>query len=135
MHISMRMAVLKIVVGALCKKLFLTIPGVLHTLAAAGFNIIVDSLITTSAELDNFRSKLHVFDSKYIYLHAPEEVIIQREEIRQDRLIGSAINWLKAFDFQDKCDVSFDTEKLNPDEIAKQILKIASVNRCLKAMN
>jgi chloramphenicol 3-O-phosphotransferase len=37
----------EIIVGPLCKKLFATIPEVLHTLATAGFNIIVDSLITT----------------------------------------------------------------------------------------
>jgi chloramphenicol 3-O-phosphotransferase len=48
----------EIIVGPLCSKLFSTIPHVLLILAKAGFNVIVDSLITKKAELYDFKAAL-----------------------------------------------------------------------------
>jgi chloramphenicol 3-O-phosphotransferase len=112
----------EIVVGPLCTKLFSTIPEVLSILAKAGFNIIVDSLITKKIELHDFKSALKGYDCQFIFLDAPLEVINQREETRGDRLKGSAEHWLNSFDFQNECDFILDTSDKTPDDIKSYII-------------
>jgi len=41
---------------------------------------------------------------------------------KSDRLKGSAIHWLRKFDFQDKCDLAIDTENLSAQQICDLIL-------------
>lgn len=113
----------EIVSGKLCKKLFSTIPHVLQIMAQQGFSIIVDSLITKKSELMTFKEELEDSNCVFIYLNASEESIIQREEARGDRLKGSAIHWLRSFDFKDNCDLSINTDEIGAEDIAKQILE------------
>lgn len=55
--------------------------------------------------------------------------IIEREEKRGDRLKGSAIHWLKKFNFQSKCDLVIDTEKHSIDQIVELILASLFLNK------
>lgn len=55
-------------------------------------------------------------------LSCSENIISEREEKRGDRLRGSAIHWLKKFNFQNECDLSIDTEKLSTNQICDLIL-------------
>lgn len=112
----------EIIPGELCSKLYLTIPTVLKMLSEQGFNIILDSFITIKDEFDSYRNMLKEFDLHFFYLHASPDVIAEREEKRGDRLKGSAIHWLKKFDFQNECDSVIDTEKHSTDQIVKLIL-------------
>lgn len=112
----------QIMPGKLCSKLYSTIPEILELLAKQGFNIIVDSFITTQEDLSIYKSNLSKYDLRLIYLSASEETITKREEARGDRLKGSAIHWLKQFNFQDSCDLVIDTEKKDLDQICIDIL-------------
>jgi len=114
----------EIVPGALCSKLYLTIPSVLKLLSEQGFNIILDSFITIQDEFLSYKNILQKFDPHFFYLSASEKTISAREEARGDRLKGSAIHWLKKFCFQDQCDLAIDTEKLTIDKICELILKM-----------
>ncbi len=114
----------EIVPGKLCSKLFSTIPYVLKIMAQQGFSIIVDSLITKKSELATFKKELKDFNCIFIYLHASEENIMEREEARGDRLKGSAIHWLRSFDFKNSCDLSISTDEIYAQDIAEQILEI-----------
>ncbi|WED42539.1 phosphotransferase-like protein [Legionella cardiaca] len=113
----------EIMPGKWCSKLFATIPQALEVLAAQDFNIIVDSFITTKEDLKHYQAVLRNFGLFFVYLYAPDRVITKREEARGDRLKGSAIHWLKQFDYQDDCDLLINTETISIGEICDAILK------------
>lgn len=123
----------EIVPGALCSKLYVTIPAALQLLAMQGFNIIVDSFITTMDDFLFYREKLEKHGLLFIYLYAPELVISAREEARGDRLKGSALHWLKSFECEPACDLKFDTSELNINEITNTIVNY--VSKCLSINN
>jgi chloramphenicol 3-O-phosphotransferase len=112
----------KIMPGKLCSKLYSTIPKFLDLLAKQRFNIIVDSFISTMDDLINYKNVLSKYNLKFVYLSVSEATIIKREDARKDRLKGSAIHWLKQFDFQGDCDLIIETEKMNVDNICDYIL-------------
>lgn len=112
----------EIMPGELCSKLYLTIPSVLKLLLEKRFNIVLDSFITTKDEFESYKNTLNKYDPYFVYLHASEEVIQAREEKRGDRLKGSAVHWLKKFNFQEHCDVTIDTEETSINEVCDLIL-------------
>ncbi|KTC77843.1 phosphotransferase-like protein [Legionella brunensis] len=113
----------EIVPGKWCSKLYETIPNILRLIATQGFNIIVDSFITTTNEFSHYKALLEKYDPFFVYLYASEAVIAQREEARGDRLKGSALHWLKQFDYQDQCDLIINTEAINTHEVCASILE------------
>lgn len=112
----------EIMPGKLCSKLFSTIPDVLELLAKQNFSIVVDSFISSNEDLILYKTKLEKYGIKFIYLDASEQIIIKREHARGDRLKGSAIHWLKQFDYQENCDLIIDTEKFGIEMICDNIL-------------
>lgn len=114
----------EIIPGALCSKLYLTIPRVLKLIAQEGFNIIVDSFLTTQEDFEQYQKILEEYQVLFIYLEASETAITQREEARGDRLKGSALHWLKRFDFQELCDLCLNTEELSIQQICDEICRI-----------
>jgi len=112
----------EIILGELCSKLYLTIPNVLKLLSEQGFNIILDSFITIKDEFESYKDMLKKFDPHFFYLHASENIIQDREEKRGDRLKGSAIHWLKRFNFQNDCDLIVNTELVSTNEACDLIL-------------
>ncbi|KTC78906.1 phosphotransferase-like protein [Legionella cherrii] len=113
----------EIIPGALCSKLYLTIPNVLKLLAEQGFNIIVDSFITTIDEFKSYKEILESYGVLFVYLDASEATIAQREAARGDRLKGSALHWLKRFDFQEHCDLCINTEEMNTQQIGDEVFR------------
>ncbi len=121
----------EIIPGALCSKLYLTIPSVLKLIAEQSFNIIVDSFITTLDEFKSYKEALEQYDILFVYLYASEAEIAQREEVRGDRLKGSALHWLKRFDFQEHCELCINTEEMNIQQICDEILRVNNRVRSL----
>ncbi|CAM2963153.1 Chloramphenicol phosphotransferase-like protein [Legionella steigerwaltii] len=114
----------EIIPGALCSKLYLTIPNVLKLLAEQDFNIIVDSFITTMDELNSYKEALENYGVLFVYLYASEATIGQREEARGDRLKGSALHWLKRFNFQEHCDVCINSEEMHMQQIIDEVFRV-----------
>lgn len=113
----------EIVPGKLCSKLFSTIPDVVDLLAQQGFNIILDSFLTTKDDIDQYKKKFESHTTLFVYLYANEKVINQRENDRKDRLRGSAINWMKLMNHQSFCNLSFDSGIISIDKMCDQIIK------------
>ena len=113
----------EIIPGELCSRLYLTIPNILQLLSQQGFNIILDSFITIKNEFKSYKDMLNKFDPHFFYLHASPKIIAEREDKRGNRLKGSAIHWLKKFDFQSKCDLVIDTENLTINQTCDLILE------------
>ncbi|WP_392537731.1 AAA family ATPase [Legionella sp. 227] len=114
----------EIMPGALCSKLYLTIPNVLKLLAEQGFSIIVDSFITTIDEFKSYKETLEKYGVLFVYLDASEATIAQREAARGDRLKGSALHWLKRFNFQEHCNVCINTEKMDIQQIVNEVFQV-----------
>jgi chloramphenicol 3-O-phosphotransferase len=112
----------EIIPGEYCSKLFSTIPDVLNLIANQGLNIIVDSFISSAIDLEHYKNVLEPHHPKFVYLYADEAIIKAREAARGDRLIGSALHWMKSFNFQHLCDYTFDTGKMSGEQICKEIL-------------
>ncbi len=118
----------EIITGELCSRLFSTIPDVLALLAVQGFNIIVDSFITTMAELNSYKEKLNKYNFFCVYLNASENVITVREELRGNRLKGSAIHWLKKIECKDAFDLKINTDENSPHDITQIIFSEAKLS-------
>lgn len=114
----------EIVIGKQCSKLNSTIPEALKVLAQKDFNIIVDSLITSKNELKSFKAALKDFDPIFVYLLASENTVSQREQLRANRLAGSAIHWLRKFDFTDDFDLIIDTDISSTEKAIDQIMPL-----------
>ena len=112
----------EIIPGELCSKLYLTIPNTLDLIAKSGFNIILDSFITTTMEFDSYKNQLSKHGLFSVYLYASEKEIERRETTRGDRLKGSAIHWLRKFDFQNQCDLLINTEKMTMNTCSETII-------------
>jgi chloramphenicol 3-O-phosphotransferase len=98
-------------------------------LANKGFNIIVDSFITLKEDFKNYKNAFENFSPIFIYLHASEKIISQREKERGDRLKGSAIHWLKKFDFQSDCDFIINTDDTSIPLVCEIIFNKISPNQ------
>lgn len=118
----------EIVPGKLCSKLYQTIPDILDVVAKQGFNIVVDSFITTQDELKPYKERLAKYNMFFVYLYATEQIIESREETRGNRLKGSAIHWLKHFVCKDDHDIIVDTSAVSVEEICNKILNHIKVN-------
>lgn len=112
----------EIITGELCNKLYATIPKVLALLSEQGFHIILDSFITSCDEHSFYKEQLQHYGLMFIYLHAPIEVISQREVARGDRLRGSALHWLNDFECESVFDLSFDTHAIPIMDIVETIM-------------
>jgi len=115
----------EIVPGPLCSKLYRTIPDILALLAEQGFNIIADSFIPTLEDLNAYKDKLDKPGGGvlFVYLYAPQDVILTREEGRGDRLKGSALHWLKSFECEKGHDLIINTHEISMGKIVEMILE------------
>jgi len=113
----------EIITGKLCSELYATIPDVLKLMANRGFNIIVDTFIATNEEFVSYKEKLEKYNPLFVYLHAPEHIIYDREKARGDRLRGSANHWLKAFECVDEFELKINTEEISAEQATAIILE------------
>jgi chloramphenicol 3-O-phosphotransferase len=113
----------EIKLGPLCTRLNDTIPEVLILMAEQGFNIIVDSVISSMDEFILYKKKLEKYGLLCVYLYASEKIITQREAERGDRLKGSAIHWLKSFECASACDLICNTEDGSINAISNEIIQ------------
>lgn len=123
MRTNLPMEPLRSCPGHCVQMLYLTIPNVLQLLAGQGFSIIVDSFITTIEEFKSYKEALERYGVLFVYLDASEATIAQREAARGDRLKGSALHWLKRFDFQEHCDLCINTEEMNTQQIGDEVFR------------
>ncbi|WP_374574076.1 chloramphenicol phosphotransferase CPT family protein [Phenylobacterium sp.] len=90
-------------------------------LAGAGNHVIVDDVMLSGHEADDYRALLGDVDLRLVGLHAPLEVLEARERQRGDRHLGQA-RWqhLRVHHGLDY-DLELDTSLAAPDELARRI--------------
>ena len=88
--------------------------------AAAGNDLLVEHIIEEQSWADQLTALLAPFDVFWVGVHAPLEVLEQRERERGDRQAGEARFHLKTHDFC-RYDLEVDTS-LGIDEAAAQIV-------------
>ncbi len=108
------------ITGPVYQKLYKTIPLVLNNLVNNGFNIIVDSLINDKEEIILYKKILNK-QVKFVYLQALPETLLAREKARNDRVPGSALNWLKKFNCQQETNLTIDVDNLSIQQIVEKI--------------
>ena len=91
-------------------------------MAAQGNSIIVDDVMFSAADAEDYRSLLDAHcDVRLVGLSAPLEVLEQRERDRGDRLIGLA-RWQYGRVHQGiKYDLTIDTSQATPEDVAETI--------------
>ena len=90
-------------------------------LAAQGNHLIVDDVMLEAADQKLYVETLSQFDVRFVGLHAPLEVLEQREHDREDRLIGLARWQYKRVHLGIKYDLEIDTANIASAEIARKI--------------
>ena len=97
--------------------------GAVAAMAEAGNDLVVDEVLWEPEVLADYRRRLAPYDFRTVGLHAPLEVIEQRERQRGDRVLGLA-RWQ-----YDKVhggltyDLELDSSSATPDELAAQITR------------
>ena len=92
-------------------------------LAVQDNNLIVDDVMLEASDQALYFEALKRFDLRFVALHAPLEILEQRERDRQDRLIGLARWQFGRVHVGIKYDLEIDTVNLTSSEIAAQIAK------------
>jgi chloramphenicol 3-O phosphotransferase len=100
--------------------------GFRHSVAALatyGNHLIVDDVMLETADQELYIEALSQFDLRFVALHAPLEILEQRERDRKDRLIGLARWQHERVHLGIKYDLEIDTTYFTSAEIAQQIAK------------
>lgn len=90
-------------------------------LASQGNHLIVDDVMLEAADQKLYLGTLSQFDVRFVGLHAPLEILEQREQNRKNRLIGLARWQSERVHFGIKYDLEINTADMTSAEIAKQI--------------
>jgi len=95
--------------------------GAVSALAEAGADVIVDEVMWDPEALADYRRRLAGFDFHVVALHAPLDVIEQRERQRGDRDLGLARWQYDKVHGGMSYDLELDTSVATPDELAAKI--------------
>lgn len=101
-----------------------TMCGMRHAIAAMarqGNNLIVDEVILEETKYKEYRCLLSPFDTRFVGLFAPLEVLEARERSREDREVGLARWQYDRVHRGITYDLEIDTAALEPSEIAQTI--------------
>lgn len=114
-------ASIEIQMGSVVTSLLLGFRHSVAALAAQGNHLIVDDVMLEAADQKLYVETLSQFDVRFVGLHAPLEILEQREQNRKNRLIGLARWQHKRVHLGIKYDLEIDTANIVSAEIAKQI--------------
>ena len=95
--------------------------GAVAAMAEAGADVIVDEVMWDPDVLTDYRRRLAPYDFHVVALHAPLEVIEQRERQRGDRDLGLARWQYDKVHGGMAYDLELDASGATPDELAAQI--------------
>jgi chloramphenicol 3-O phosphotransferase len=113
--------VTKVTSGPVLEAAMRGMRGAVAALAETGNDVIVDEVMWDPEALTDYRLRLAGFDFHVIALHAPLEVIEQRERQRGDRDLGLARWQYDKVHGGMSYDLELDTSVAMPDEIAAKI--------------
>jgi chloramphenicol 3-O phosphotransferase len=95
--------------------------GAVAAMAEAGADVIVDEVMWDPEVLADYRRRLAPYDFRVVGLHAPLEVIEQRERQRGDRDLGLARWQYDKVHGGMAYDLELDSSTATPDELAAKI--------------
>ncbi|ANQ43144.1 chloramphenicol phosphotransferase [Gluconobacter oxydans] len=101
-----------------------TTRGMRHAVAAmasVGNSIILDDVMMSGSEADEYRALLRHVDLRFVGLHAPLEILEERERMRGDREIGLARWQFDRVHRGQTYDLELDTTFYTPKQIAQRI--------------
>ncbi len=96
----------------------------IRAMAAQGNNLIVDDVMVGQGEAAEYRLLLAEFDVRFVGLHAPLDVLEERERRRGDREIGLARGQIDRVHVGIRYDLKIDTAHTTP-EINAQAIRAA----------
>ena len=95
--------------------------GAVAAMAEAGNDLVVDEVLWDPEQLADYRRRLAPYAFHIVALHAPLEVIEQRERQRGDRVLGLARWQYDKVHSGMTYDLELDTSAATPDELAARI--------------
>jgi len=114
--------------GAIGKKVC---AGMLHAIAAfaqQGNNLIIDDILLSQDDLRKYVQLLKNFTVLFVGVHAPLEIIEQRERERGNRILGLARGMVDIVHANKIYDLEIDTSELKPQESAQKIKEFLTNN-------
>jgi chloramphenicol 3-O phosphotransferase len=97
------------------------------TLAQAGNSCIVDDVMLSAFDQQAYIESCAGFQTDFVALHAPLDILEQREGDRGDRVIGLARWQFAHVHVGVKYDFEIDTAESEPDEIARAIASALAI--------
>ncbi|HLY80066.1 MAG TPA: hypothetical protein VKQ70_11860 [Caulobacteraceae bacterium] len=95
--------------------------GAVAAMAEAGNDLVVDEVLWVPEQLADYRRRLAPYAFHVVALHAPLEMIEQRERRRGDRVLGLARWQHERVHVGMSYDLELDTSTATPDELAARI--------------
>jgi len=114
--------------GDVAQKMIKGINRTFAAFAIAGNNIVVDYILYDHSWLTDLKNVLKKFKVYFIGVHAPLEVIEEREKKRGSRLLGHARSHYNTVHKNITYDLEIDTSKLTPEQAAIVIQKYIEQN-------
>ena len=91
-------------------------------MADAGNDLIVDDVMLSPSEAQDYRRRLAAHDLRLVGLHAPVTVLEQRERLRGDRMPGLARWQFDRVHRGQRYDLDLHTEQATPEQCAEAII-------------
>lgn len=113
---------IKLGLGEWGEKLILGYVNAIRGLAEAGNNVIADGVITKAKWLEYISLSLKDFDTCFVGLFAPLEVLEERERYRLEPAGQARGRFQEVYSLEKSYDLIIDTSKISPDKAAKNIL-------------
>lgn len=113
--------IVKVNIGDIGKKIFNSMRHAMVTLANLGNNLIVDEVLICDDEMEKCVKLFSDFDVFYVGIHAPLDVIENREKQRKDRVQGLARWQFEVVHHNVTYDLEIDNTSLSPFDCAKLI--------------
>ena len=109
-------------VGPFARKMSDTFVEVVVHLAQMGHSLIVDDVALTDQELTTWKRRLQKFQVLYVGVKAPLAALEQREQLRGNRIIGSARSQFQKLKYGTDYDLIVDTSQMTLKQCIEEIL-------------
>lgn len=110
--------------GSFAHKISHLFKQVVITALECGHNIIIDEVCVVEGSFAKWQKILSPWNTLYIGIKTETSVLIQREQDRKDRMIGSARAQNAIVHLHKSYDLELNTDKLNPDDCIAKILSL-----------
>ena len=111
-----------LVAGPVARRVLAAYHRAVAAMAGAGVDVIVDEVLITAEEWDDWQEALAGLPVRWVGVRCPPEVVAERERLRGDRVLGLARGTAERVHLHATYDLEVDTSTATPGELASRLI-------------